>query len=94
MSAPLCTAPRPANAHVQGPKPVVACRGGGQFALDNRWVVPYNRLLSLMFNAHINVEVVTSIRCVKYLYKYIYKGPDAVSYPRRRGHWRASRRCE
>ena len=59
---------------------MVACRGGGQFALDNRWVVPYNRLLSLMFNAHINVEVVTSIRCVKYLYKYIYKGPDAVSY--------------
>lgn len=55
-------------------------RGECQFPMDNCWVVPHNRALSLMFNAHINVEVATSIRCVKYLYKYIYKGPDAVSY--------------
>ena len=48
--------------------------------MDNRWVVPHNRALSLMFNAHINVEVVTSVRSVKYLYKYVHKGPDAVSY--------------
>jgi hypothetical protein len=31
-----------------------------------------------MFNAHINVEVFASIRNVKYLFKYIYKGPDRV----------------
>jgi len=33
----------------------------------------------LLFNSHINVEIVSSIRSVKYLYKYIYKGHDAAS---------------
>jgi hypothetical protein len=31
-----------------------------------------------MFNAHINVEVSAGIRNVKYLFKYVYKGPDHV----------------
>jgi hypothetical protein len=31
-----------------------------------------------MFNAHINVKVSTGIRSVKYLFKYVYKGPDHV----------------
>jgi hypothetical protein len=43
------------------------CRGG--FAFDNRWVVPYNLYLSLLFNCHINVEVCTSVTTVKYVYK-------------------------
>ncbi|XP_057339411.1 uncharacterized protein LOC130676921 [Microplitis mediator] len=43
---------------------------------DNRHVVPYNPQLLKMFNCHINVEVVSSIRAVKYLYKYVYKGHD------------------
>ena len=38
---------------------------------DNRWVVPYNRELLLTFRCHINVEVCTSIKAVKYLYKSI-----------------------
>ena len=42
--------------------------------LDNRFVVPYNAFLILKYNAHINVEVCTSLRAVKYIYKYIYKG--------------------
>jgi len=50
------------------------CRGG--FAFDNRWVVPYNPYLSLLFNCHINVEVSTFVAAVKYLYKYVYKGHD------------------
>ncbi len=32
-----------------------------------------------MFNAHINVKVPVSIRSVKYLFKYVYKGPDRVA---------------
>jgi len=32
-----------------------------------------------MFNAHINVEVSADIRSVKYLFKYVYKGPDRVA---------------
>jgi hypothetical protein len=32
-----------------------------------------------MFNAHINVEVSASILSVKYLFKYVYKGPDHLA---------------
>jgi hypothetical protein len=38
--------------------------------------VPYNPFLSKKYNAHINVEVCSSISAVKYLYKYVYKGHD------------------
>ncbi|XP_031099719.1 uncharacterized protein LOC116003920 [Ipomoea triloba] len=49
------------------------------FNLDNRWIVPYNPQLLLKFDCHINVEVYASIKSVKYIYKYIYKGHDRVS---------------
>ena len=45
-----------------------------EFHVDNRNVVPYNKNLLLMFNAHINVEICTSVKSVKYIYKYIFKG--------------------
>ena len=44
--------------------------------LDNRWVVPYNPYLLLKYNAHINVEICSTVSAVKYLYKYVYKGHD------------------
>ena len=44
--------------------------------LDNRWVVPYNPYLLLKFNAHINVEICTTVLAIKYLSKYVYKGHD------------------
>ena len=47
--------------------------------LDNRWVVPYNPYLVKKYKAHINVHVCTSIRAVKYLYKYIHKGHDRAA---------------
>ncbi|AQK88287.1 hypothetical protein ZEAMMB73_Zm00001d038953 [Zea mays] len=47
--------------------------------LDNRWVVPYNPYLLRLFNCHINVEACGSIKAVKYLFKYIYKGHDRAS---------------
>ena len=51
-------------------------RNGQEIELDNRWVAPYNPFLSTLFDCHINVEVVSSIKAVKYLYKYVYKGHD------------------
>ncbi|XP_036150735.1 uncharacterized protein LOC118648518, partial [Monomorium pharaonis] len=51
----------------------------GGYTVDNRNVVPYCPILSIIFNCHINVEIVSSIKSVKYLYKYIYKGHDAAA---------------
>lgn len=47
--------------------------------VDNRWVVPYNPYLSKRYNAHINVEICSSILAFKYLYKYVYKGSDRAT---------------
>ncbi|XP_023245859.1 uncharacterized protein LOC111643039 [Copidosoma floridanum] len=38
-----------------------------------------NTELLEMFNCHMNVEAVSSVSAVRYLYKYIYKGHDAAS---------------
>ena len=48
--------------------------------IDNRWVVPYNAYLLAKFDAHINVEICTSISAIKYLFKYIHKGPDQTKF--------------
>jgi hypothetical protein len=44
--------------------------------LDNRWVVPYSPYLCAKYDAHINVEICSSVTAVKYMYKYVYKGHD------------------
>ena len=49
------------------------------FQYSNAWIVPYNPYLSKRFNCHINTEVCSSIQAVKYIYKYIYKGPDMAN---------------
>jgi len=51
--------------------------GGKQ--VDNRWVVPYSPYLIWKYHCHINVEWVASIKAVKYIYKYIYKGHDRTT---------------
>jgi hypothetical protein len=48
--------------------------------LYNRLVIPYNPSLLMIFNCHINVVIFSSIKAVKYLYNYIYKGFDGASY--------------
>lgn len=50
-----------------------------EIILDNRNVVPYNPYLLKRYNAHINVEIVAAMHSVKYLYKYILKGPDSAT---------------
>ena len=50
-----------------------------KFAIDNRWVVPYNLYLTRHFSAHINVEVCSSVQAIKYIHKYIYKGSDRAT---------------
>ncbi|XP_074289266.1 uncharacterized protein LOC141614421 [Silene latifolia] len=48
--------------------------------LDNRWVVPYNPFLLAKYDCHLNVEVCSTIKAIKYLYKYVYKGHDQVCF--------------
>jgi hypothetical protein len=50
-----------------------------EFLINNQWVVPTNYGLSLKFNSHINVESCGTMRTVKYIFKYIYKGGDCAN---------------
>jgi len=59
---------------------------GGQIAIirnnniDNRWVVPYNPLLLKIFDAHINVELCSSVKSIKYITKCINKSSDQAIF--------------
>ena len=48
--------------------------------LDNSFIVPYNPLLLLRYNCHINVELCCSPKAAKYLFKYVTKGSDACMF--------------
>lgn len=48
----------------------------GNVRLNNQWVVPYNMYLLKKFQAHINVEWCNKSVFIKYLFKYVTKGPD------------------
>ena len=52
------------------------CVPKGSNMIDARDVVPYNPYLSKKLKCHLNVEYCGTIRAVKYLYKYTYKGHD------------------
>lgn len=48
-------------------------------------MVPYNPWLLLKYDCHINVDICSNIKSIKYLYKYVYKGPDRVAMEVHRG---------
>ena len=41
---------------------------------------PYNPFLLATFDCHLNVEICSTIKAVKYWYKCVYKGHDSVSF--------------
>ncbi|OSX79796.1 hypothetical protein BU14_0071s0050 [Porphyra umbilicalis] len=59
-----------------GGESVAFTRGNRASQIDNSWIVPYSPLLLEKFDCHINLEIVSSVAVVKYICKYIYKGPD------------------
>ncbi|KAG5863312.1 hypothetical protein JTB14_024439 [Gonioctena quinquepunctata] len=48
-------------------------------SITNRRVIPYNPFALAKYNCHINFEAVGSLATMKYLHKYINKGPDSVT---------------
>ena len=77
--------PKPFSPHTiikEDGYPDYACPENGrtiqksQDIFDNRHVVPHPRELVMQFDCYINLEVCGSIKAIKYIHKYIYKGPD------------------
>lgn len=54
-------------------------RGSKQYTVENTWVVPYNPVLSIMFENHVNVAYFGSMTSVKYVFEHVYKGHDCAN---------------
>eukprot|EP00794_Sanderia_malayensis_P012595 gene12595-biopygen10032 len=63
-----------------------------QHRLNDSWIVPHNLKLLLKFDCHMNVEVCTTVKSVKYIFKYIHKGNDMAHVEIREGHEEANSR--
>jgi hypothetical protein len=68
---PTYCRPRPTS-----PEDYVEVRG---HKLDCSWLVPTNLAFLQKYDAHINFEISSSIKGVKYIHKYVYKGPDMAT---------------
>ena len=60
-------------------KKVKIGRGQSEHEVDNSWVVPYCPWLLWKYRCHINVESIASVKAIKYIYKYVYKGHDRTT---------------
>jgi hypothetical protein len=54
--------------------------------ITDRNVVPYNPYLLKKYNCHLNVEIASTIKTVKYICKYVYKGHDKALVRLRRAN--------
>ena len=52
---------------------------GQEIRITNENVVPYNLMLSVLMDSHINVEFCASIKAIQYLLKYQLKGSDQAT---------------
>ena len=52
---------------------------GQEYKVTNEWVVPYNSFLTCKYHAHINVEGCGSVKAIKYIHEYIYKGSNCAT---------------
>ena len=62
--------------HYKRPPGPTALINNGKHVIDNRDIVPYCPALLLMLECHCNVEISSTVHVIKYLYKYLHKGPD------------------
>uniref|UniRef100_A0A1I7T216 ATP-dependent DNA helicase n=1 Tax=Caenorhabditis tropicalis TaxID=1561998 RepID=A0A1I7T216_9PELO len=53
-------------------------RNGNFVTAGSEYIVSHNPFLLMKYGCHINVEVVSSIKTMKYMFKYIFKGADRV----------------
>ncbi|KAL8470461.1 hypothetical protein ACS0TY_033083 [Phlomoides rotata] len=51
----------------------------GKIELDNGFILSYNPILLCRYQAHINVKWYNQHKSIKYLFKYINKGPNRVT---------------
>ena len=47
--------------------------------VNNQWVVCYNKYLIWKYRCHINIEFIASVKAIKNIYKYVYKGHDRTT---------------
>jgi hypothetical protein len=62
-----------------GPRTTIRHPPGSSMEVGNEWVVPYNPYLCWKYKSHINVEACQGLNSLKYIHKYIHKGPDRAT---------------
>lgn len=63
-----------------GKRSYPTANGHAMLPIDNQCVVPDNAGLLLKYQTHLNVEICSTIKVIKYLYKCLHKRPDRVVF--------------